>query len=256
MAPASKTAEPPSLPAPTAAQDGAATVKSASPPATPSTSASTGPRATKATPPAAKAPTPVPTPQAKMEGTPSESSEAFCLGLIEAETPPGSSWREWRLPRHSASAAADTEDITWSDAMFSVVPGLRLIPASAAFVAHRPLYAARRTAQAWMCRTPISRPRSMLALASLFAPANEYAIATTVTAPIRRVFASLACGTAGQGRPGDRGVPEVLRSAAEYSVPRTQYFVSSTFYSARGSAPGFACRAASVPAAVQRGSGR
>ena len=88
VAPASKTAEPPSLPAPTAAQDGAATVKPASPPATPSRSASTAPSVTKATPPAAKAPTPVPTPQLKKEGTPSDvvKQKAPPLNLASLET--------------------------------------------------------------------------------------------------------------------------------------------------------------------------
>jgi hypothetical protein len=76
VAPVAPPVAPPSPPAPTATQRGAATGEPASALATPSTSASTGQRDTRAVPPAAKVPPPAPAAQAtKKDSTPLEAAK-------------------------------------------------------------------------------------------------------------------------------------------------------------------------------------
>jgi len=89
VAPVAPPAAPPSPPAPTATQKGAATGEPASAPATPSTSAPTGQRDTKAAPPAAKPPPPAAAAQAtKKDSTPPEVArpKAPPLDLASLET--------------------------------------------------------------------------------------------------------------------------------------------------------------------------
>ncbi len=89
VAPSAEPAAPPNPPAPTAAQSGATTIEPASAPATPSANASTGPRNTKAAPPAAKAPPPAPPAQAtKKDSTPPDVAKPKVppLDLASLET--------------------------------------------------------------------------------------------------------------------------------------------------------------------------